>query len=167
MVIGIGGVSRSGKTVLAHWLADRLMDQGYKVTVLHQDELVVSSEKLPLINGLIDWEHPSSMDFQKIMDQIKEAEKTSDFILVDGLFAFANDSLNEHYSKGIYLHIDRDTFMKRKLADDRWGGEPLWFLSHIWDAHQIYGVPGNVNFPLLQLEGTDIRFEKALEFIKL
>jgi nicotinamide/nicotinate riboside kinase len=166
MVIGIGGVSRSGKTVLTRWLKEQLMAEGSTVLLIHQDELVVKKEKLPLINGLIDWEHPSSMDFKKIIDLILTSEKKFDYILVDGLFAFANKELNELYKKGIYLYIDHDTFMIRKLADDRWGGEPLWFLSHIWDAHQIYGVPGHVNFPLLQLEGTDIRFEKALEFIK-
>lgn len=166
MIIGIGGVSRSGKTVLAKHLATWLKDKGHRVLVLHQDELVVDRELLPRIKGEIDWEHPSSIDFSKIIHLIQLQKDKFDYILVEGLFAFANEALTKLYDKGIYLSIDKDTFMKRKLEDERWGGEPAWYLNHIWEAHQLYGRPVKIAIQLLHIGGTDIDFKTAELFVK-
>ncbi len=166
MIIGIGGVSRSGKTVLTKHLASWLEHNGYKVLVIHQDDLVVERELMPSIKGELDWEHPSSIDFKKIISLIEFNKGQYDYILVDGLFAFANEELNKLYDKGVYLFVDKATFMKRKLEDERWGGEPAWYLDHIWDAHQLYGRPGIVEFQLLHIGGTDIDFRTAELFIQ-
>jgi nicotinamide/nicotinate riboside kinase len=166
MIIGIGGVSRSGKTVLAKHLATCLVENGKQVSVLHQDDLVVDQKLMPKIKGELDWEHPSSIDYQKIISLIAHQKNQYDYLLIEGLFAFANEELNKLYDKGIYLHIDRATFVKRKLEDERWGGEPEWYLDHIWDAHQRYGRPGKVQCQLLHLRGTDIDFKIAELFIQ-
>lgn len=166
MIIGIGGVSRSGKTVLAKHLGTWLKQKGHKVLVLHQDELVVKPEMMPKIKGELDWEHPSSIDYKKIISLIESNKDQYEYILVEGLFAFAEEELNKLYDRGIYLNIDKETFMLRKLQDERWGGEPTWYLDHIWDAHQLYGRPGKVFFQLLHIGGTDIDFKIAESFVQ-
>ncbi|MEY2950674.1 MAG: hypothetical protein RLZZ248_1875 [Bacteroidota bacterium] len=166
MIIGIGGVSRSGKTVLTKHLSSWLETKGHKVMVLHQDDLVVDQKLMPRIKGELDWEHPSSIDFNKIISFIQLNRDQWDYIIVDGLFAFANEELDQLYDKGVYLSIDKKTFIKRKLEDKRWGGEPAWYLDHIWDSHQLYGRPGIIDFQLLHIGGTDIDFKTAELFVQ-
>ena len=68
MIIGIGGVSRAGKTTLANLLKKRL--KGKTISILNQDEFVKKAG-LPEINNHIDWEHPDSMDWISLRKKIK------------------------------------------------------------------------------------------------
>ncbi|MEL6252490.1 MAG: hypothetical protein AAFR87_10815, partial [Bacteroidota bacterium] len=60
MLIGIGGLSRSGKTKLAKRVKGLYKEQ--KVILLHQDDFVKAEEDIPLIQNHIDWEVPESID---------------------------------------------------------------------------------------------------------
>ena len=69
MIIGIGGVSRSGKSTLAALIYRLYTEGGQTAIVLAQDDFVFPTEQIPKIrNGSeeeIDWEIPESIDFQR------------------------------------------------------------------------------------------------------
>ena len=79
MTIGIGGISRSGKSTLAALIfqlftvdegnPDFFGKGGQTANILAQDDYVFPNEQIPIIrNGNeieIDWEIPESIDFQR------------------------------------------------------------------------------------------------------
>lgn len=154
--IGIGGISRGGKTKLAKELARLLRQKGFHVAVLHQDSYIVPESEIPTITHhnetRIDWEHPASIDWLAWQRAIETAQQSHDFVLAEGLFAFWKPEINEIYDFALFMSISETTFYQRKAEDKRWGEEPLWYVQHIWNAHQLYGQPPE-SLNALQLSG--------------
>ncbi|MEP7322016.1 MAG: hypothetical protein ABI761_08850 [Saprospiraceae bacterium] len=136
MLIGIGGVSRAGKTTLAIKLKNRL--KGKTIGILNQDDFV-KKNGLPVIKGHIDWEHPDSLNWEDLRSAIKKSKKIYDITIVEGLFAFHDKKINSWYDHSFFVHIQKELFFKRKLKDLRWGREPDWFILHIWKSYFKYG----------------------------
>lgn len=151
MIIGIGGVSRAGKTTLALQIRNWAGEE--KVKILHQDDYVQPVEKMPRINGHIDWEHPDSLDFTKLINEIEQACKEFQIIVVEGLMAFWNVKLTELMHKKIYIKINKDAFLTRKTLDSRWQAEPKWYIEHIWNNHFVYGMLPEGLSDVLQVDG--------------
>ena len=149
-VIGIGGVSRSGKSTFAQKL--KLKFKG-KVLILSQDEYINSEDQIPMIQDRTDWEHPDSIDFQKLVSEIKLRGHDNDFILVEGLMAFHNQELRSHYDFTIMLTISKETFLKRRKKETRWGEEPEWYLAHVWESYLRYGLFEKVDLKIEQWSG--------------
>lgn len=136
MIIGIGGVSRAGKTTLANLLKKRL--KGKTISILNQDEFVKKAG-LPEINNHIDWEHPDSMDWISLRKKIKAESRKNEITIVEGLFAFYDEKIAAMYDLPIFMAIEKDIFLVRKRKDKRWGKEPDWFIHHIWNSYLKYG----------------------------
>lgn len=136
MIIGIGGVSRAGKTTLANLIKDHL--KGKTITILNQDDFVKKSN-LPKIKNRIDWEHPASLDWTSLKSAIQKAELKYSIVIVEGLFAFYNPSISKLYDKSLFVTIENNLFVERKRKDKRWGFEPEWFIKHIWQSFLKFG----------------------------
>ena len=136
-VTAIGGVSRSGKSTLADWLVIQLKN----ATVLHQDEYTLPKDQLPEIKGIPDWEVPESIDWDAWHKAITQAKKHYDYVIIEGILVFANTNINELIDQPIFLNIDKENFLKRRLKEKRWGKEPEWFIEYVWEAHLKYGLP--------------------------
>jgi len=159
MIIGIGGVSRAGKTTLAEWIRKQFPHQ--KTQILCQDHYVFPTQFIPLIQDRIDWEHPDSVDHEAFKKAILAEAKSNDLVIVEGLMVFHDKQTNALYDKILQVEIDFDTFMERKKNDHRWGREPAWYLKHIWESHLRYGkipeglfamkVDGTKGFPTQEL----------------
>jgi len=159
MIIGIGGVSRAGKTSLALQIQDWVGEE--KVKILHQDDYIQPTAKMPKIKGHIDWEHPDSIDFKRLIHDIEEFCDSFQIIIVEGLMAFWNEELTNLMQKKIYLEIKKEAFLNRKTLDSRWENEPDWYIEHIWKNHFIYGLlPGGLS-NILQLDG-EIAYAKRM-----
>ncbi len=143
MLIGIGGVSRAGKSTLAKLLAAEFVKINKSVAIIHQDEHVVAESQLQLIRDKLDWEHPSSIDWFGLNQVIQERPKDHDIVILEGLFAFNNNSVNELITYKVFVEISKRIFLKRKQKDVRWGGTPeqAWYMEHIWDSYLTYGRP--------------------------
>jgi len=139
LIIGIGGVSRSGKTTLARQLVTFYV--GKNAVILNQDDYVMAGYQAPLIHGLLDWEHPGSIDFTRLRHDFFSIKPYVDVIIIEGLFAFYDEQITAHYDRKIYLQTDYPTFLERKRSDSRWGQTPEWYIEHIWSSHQKYGKP--------------------------
>lgn len=138
MIIGIGGVSNAGKSSLANLLKIEL-EKDYKIKILCQDDFIKPEEKIPRINKLIDWEHPSSINHEMFFQAVLREKRNNDIVFSEGLFAFYSDRLCNMYSHKLFLKIDQDTFFERKKRDLRWGKVPDWYIQHIWDSYLRYG----------------------------
>ncbi|MBK6393049.1 MAG: hypothetical protein KA109_01905 [Saprospiraceae bacterium] len=150
MIIGIGGVSRAGKTTLANQLSKRI--KGKTIGILKQDDFV-KKDHLPMIRDHIDWEHPDSIDWKSLLSAIQSYKKKYDLVIVEGLFAFYQGNINACYDRCIFVYIEKDLFWKRKKQDLRWGREPNWFVHHIWESYVEYGaLPKNKN-PVFMVNG--------------
>lgn len=132
-------MSRAGKSSLAKKIA--LNCGPYKVLILDQDDYILPVEKLPRIKNHIDWEHPDTLDLNLLLAAVERAKKSADIVIVEGIFAFYFEALNQLYTHCIYIDLPQALFYERKKQDLRWGKEPFWYIRHIWQAFLLYGRP--------------------------
>lgn len=143
MIVGIGGVSRAGKTTLANLMAKLFLARGKSVSIIHQDEYVYDEQVLPRIRDRLDWEHPSTIRVTDFRNAIENASKENDLVIAEGLLCFYGSEVLELMDRKILVTISKETFLVRKKEDLRWGSEPDpdWYMEHIWDSYQKYGKP--------------------------
>ncbi|MBL7813651.1 MAG: hypothetical protein JNL70_01510 [Saprospiraceae bacterium] len=167
MIIGIGGVSRSGKSTLAALIKDYFTvrkdsygEGGQSAVVLSQDDFVFPVEQIPSISKdgevEIDWEIPESIDFQRYKTAILEAERQFDHVITEGLLNFYDETINALFDKFFLVNITKETFLKRKSEDKRWGEVPAWYVQHIWESYEKYGrtILKDKNKEVVEISGT-------------
>ena len=155
MIIGIGGVSRSGKTSLAILIKNTLEKKGESAIILSQDDYAFPESEIPKIKHRVDWERPESIDFQRFKDNILLKSKAFQHVITEGLLDFYDADINALFDARFFIQIHKNTFLKRKSEDKRWGYEPKWFIEHIWKSYQKYGrtVLENADIDVLILSG--------------
>ncbi len=166
MKIGIGGISRAGKTQLADLIRSLFTDR--KTIVLCQDDFVFEQDKLPVIKDEIDWESPASIDFEKFRKAIITAGKEYDIVIAEGLLVFYDSGICAEFDKKLFVHINEAVFRDRKFKDSRWGSFPYWYVDHIWDSYRKYGRVERGRKDFLYLDGTqEFDREKILDFLSI
>lgn len=160
--IGIGGVSRSGKTFLAEKITEFIPGS----VILNQDDYIPDPGDIPRINGHIDWERPEAIDWDRLLTVVKELLDSGKPVIMEGLMAFANEEINNLYDKRIFIELDKEEFIARKQVDDRWGIEPQWYIFHIWDSFLKYGaLPDGETNALILNGGTDFDLNQVMEYL--
>nr|WP_299423615.1 hypothetical protein [uncultured Emticicia sp.] len=168
MIIGIGGVSRSGKSTLANLLVTYFRKNGKKAIILHQDDFVFPETKIPKIKNKTDWESPQSIDFKQYNEVIELFRTRFDIIIAEGLFAFYDENINQNYDKKFHVKISKRTFLIRRAMDIRWGYEPTWFIDHVWQSFLKYGKPSKVLKGIVNISGEDeFDMEKVIRSLNL
>ncbi len=162
MIIGIGGVSRSGKTSLAVSLKSKLVD----AEILSLDDYPSSRENFTFIKNTVDWEHPSSLDFNRIIEDINLLKNKHEIVIVEGIFIFHHSVLKRLIDKFIFINLEKYVFLSRKKEDGRWGYVPAWYREHIWESHLHYGAK-SLDCKIFELDGAEeFDYEQVLDFIK-
>ena len=166
MLIGIGGVSRSGKSTLANLLVTHFRKTGKKAIIFHQDDFVFPETQIPKIRDKTDWESPKSIDHKLLYELVDEFKDRFDVVIVDGLFAFYDQNLNSLYDKRLFVKISKRSFFIRKVADQRWGYVPTWFVDHIWKSFLKYGNDKHIKGEFLTVSGEDeFDMKKVLKYL--
>lgn len=163
MVIGIGGVSRAGKSTLADELARIAWKRKWRSKVLHQDVFVHPEGELPMIEDHVDWEHPDSINWDRLRGELIRQMAEFDLIIVEGLLAFWDPILADHYDRSLFLHIPEAVFRIRKAEDLRWGKEPDWYMDHIWNSYLTFGHPEHAKSRLIHISGEEHLAGRMLE----
>lgn len=165
LIIGIGGISRAGKSSLSNNLLSHFGDR--KVAILHQDDYIKAGYNIPPIKDQIDWEDPESIDFHSLLYDLHWFANTVDILILEGLFAFFDEKINRYFDKRILIEIDFETFMERKKVDDRWGKIPSWYIHHIWSNYFKYGLPPSRNECLILSGEEELPMQKILDYINI
>jgi nicotinamide/nicotinate riboside kinase len=139
MIIGIGGVSRSGKTSLAFLIKRLLEERGETAAVISQDDFVFAENLIPKIKHRIDWECPESIDFQRYRNEIEKQKTTHQHVITEGLLNFWDAETDVLFDRRLFVSIKKDIFLSRRSEEKRWGFEPKWFLEHVWKSYLKYG----------------------------
>ncbi len=170
MVIGIGGVSRSGKTSLAFLIQRLLEEHGQTAVVLSQDNFVLPENLIPKIKHRTDWECPESVDFQRYRHTILEKKKTHTYVITEGLLNFWDAETDALFDRRLFVTINKDIFLARRAEEKRWGFEPKWFIEYVWKSYLKYGktILNQPKNGVLLLSG-NTKFNEALisDFLKI
>ena len=161
LVVGIGGVSRAGKSALSKRLKNRL--PGIRIIILDMDDFVFPENEMPRINDEPDWETPESIDYTKLSGRINETKAEYDLVIVEGILIFCDESLNSLIDKKLFIKIPYETFLERKRKDRRWN-EPEWYIQHIWDSYQKYGNKNSADIMKVN-GGSSFEISDILDFI--
>ncbi|NOY38127.1 MAG: hypothetical protein GXO83_11215 [Chlorobi bacterium] len=151
MIIGIGGISRSGKSLLAKRITQWVPQ--YSIKIFDQDDYVFPVDKIPEIDGETDWECPDSIDFDRYFNAVVSAAAVYNWVIAEGLLAFYDRRLVDRMDKKIFITIPYEVFVERKRPDKRWGIFPEWYIDHIWESHLKYGQPPENDENLLIING--------------
>ncbi|KAJ3103752.1 ribosylnicotinamide kinase [Phlyctochytrium bullatum] len=88
LLIGIGGASCSGKSTLADWLATIL-----KIPIIHQDQFYKTDAKVPVIDGIQDWDSPASLDMSSFVSKLHDVKHRG---TLDSILGKNRSSINTH-----------------------------------------------------------------------
>jgi len=163
LCIGIGGVSRSGKTFLAYLIQKEIPGS----IVIHQDTYIPIETEIPKIKDHIDWERPEAIDWDRFRQAVELGLLSGKAVLVEGLFAFHDHSIIEFYNKSVFIEISRQAFIQRKQQDERWGKEPEWYVNHIWEGYIRYGQLPKVLHNTMIINGdADFNITEIMNYLK-
>lgn len=164
MIIGIGGVSRAGKSTLAKRLKEQFEKKGKSTSVYCQDEYVKPTISLPKVQGVPDWERPSTIKWDKLLKDVQKSD--TDVKIIEGLFSFYPASLRSEYVLKIFVEISKPTFLKRKTDDSRWEEEPEWYAEHVWRSFLKYGQMKGDKQEYIPVSGeTEINLKEIIDLI--
>jgi uridine kinase len=161
-IIGIGGVSRSGKTHLSHDIVWHYRQQGKKTIAVRQDDFVKLNGNIPKINDEINWEIPESIDYPLIIKTLNFLTADFDIIIIEGHLIYANKPLVEIIDTPFLLQTTKSTYSRRKADDTRWGNIPKWYVDYIWEAFEKFGSQELTNPVLIKTDYPNIDFVKKL-----
>ena len=138
IIIGIAGVSGSGKTTISKILAKKL-----KAKLVHLDDYwkYHKAKKIPSKKEWKKWEHPSATNFNKALKEIAKIKNNKN-IIVDGLHPFNNKKLRSLFDLSVYVTLPKHLVVKRRL--DKFGPEDNqeWYSKNIVvSSYKKYGEP--------------------------
>jgi len=151
--IGIGGVSRAGKTTLSNYIKSLYPKKS--TFLLEMDHFVKNEADIPKVRNHTDWEHPISVDFEKLKIALEEALDKFDIVITEGILIFYSQELNKLFDKRIFINVPKSVFCKRKREDKRWGNEPDWYIDYIWESYLKYGKLKDADNNTLYVHGTE------------
>ena len=141
LIIGIAGGTGSGKTTVVHQIMNELPET--EVGIISQDSYYKATDNLSLEERtLINFDHPRSIDFDLLVQHLKELKegnsvnqpvysfvkhnRTDDYILthprkvmiVEGILILCNPELRDLCDIKIFVHADSDERLIRRLKRD-------------------------------------------------
>jgi uridine kinase len=141
LIIGIAGGTGSGKTTVVNQILNELDSE--EVTVISQDSYYSKNDNLTYKERCgINFDHPRAIDFDLLIDHVKELRKgnvieqpiysfvthnrSSDtlithprkVIIVEGILIFTNKNLRDLMDIKIFVHADSDERLIRRLRRD-------------------------------------------------
>lgn len=141
LIIGIAGGTGSGKTTVVNQILNELPSE--EVTVISQDSYYSKNDNLSYKERCgINFDHPRAIDFDLLIDHLKELKKGNiieqpiysfvthnrstdtlkthprKVIIVEGILIFTNKILRDLMDIKIYVHADSDERLIRRLRRD-------------------------------------------------
>lgn len=145
MIIGIGGVSRAGKTTLSSFLKKKLKKRTFEV---HLDHYIKDSShwdffaKFPAfylskLYRKFDMEHPDTIDFNRLYKDIVHYSKEYEVVIAEGFLISYDPRIRNLINKYIHIHMSKEVFLQRRMNDFKRNNE--WYANHVWNSFMKYG----------------------------
>ena len=140
LIIGISGGTGCGKTTVVNQIINELPEN--EVTVLSQDHYYKDTSNLSYDERTkINFDHPNSIDFDLLLEQLKELKsgktvqqpiysfvehnRTGEtvetvprkVVIVEGILVFTNPALRELFDIKIYVQTDSDERLIRHITE--------------------------------------------------
>lgn len=141
LIIGIAGGTGSGKTTVVQQIMNELPDT--EVGIISQDSYYKATDNLSFDERtLINFDHPRSIDFELLVEHLKELKagqtiqqpiysfvkhnRTKDYLtthprkvmIVEGILILSNPDLRDMFDIKIFVHADSDERLIRRLKRD-------------------------------------------------
>jgi len=141
LIIGIAGGTGSGKTTVVHQIMNELPDT--EVGIISQDSYYKANNNMSYEErSLINFDHPRAIDFDLLVEQLKELKagnnieqpvysfvihnRTDDTVLthprkvmiVEGILILTHPELRDLFDIKIFVHADSDERLIRRLKRD-------------------------------------------------
>ena len=157
LVVGLAGVSGSGKTTIADALRGREGELGCRVDVLNQDGYYFEHG-----DDLVNWETPDLLDNARLVEDIRMWRRKDSteprVLLVEGFLVCAVQELREELDCCAFLHVSRGVSRLRRFGRDEWIQEHPEYFDVVWECYQEH----NHKYPLQYLpphfSGTEATF---------
>ncbi len=145
-IILIAGGTASGKTMIAKVLTDEYIKKGLSTTLMSMDNYYFSLEELPEEKGMdVNWDSPKVINWKRFdsdLDKLYNGEdiqitpynfekfthtgepitiKSSEVIIIEGLFALLSNKAREIATSRIFVHADEDVRLIRRIKRDSTG----------------------------------------------
>jgi uridine kinase len=145
MIIGIGGISRAGKTSLSHILKKEF---NQKTVIIHFDEYIKESShwdfysKFPMfylckLHKTFNMEHPNTFDFDRMYADVVHACKENEIVIIEGIYIIYDTRIKNILNRYIHLSLSRNIFTQRRIRDFRCNA---WYANHVWKSFMKYGT---------------------------
>lgn len=150
LIIGIAGGSGAGKSTVSYSLVDADPDR-FEVLNLDDYQKVKDSTDLPMMHGMVNWDHPDAVNWPKLRQDIEALREghtihldvwahrsNPDYaqhkqlksrtiypkpvVIVEGYLALYKEAI-DLYDKTFYLDLDADSRFQRRLKAR--GGQDL------------------------------------------
>jgi uridine kinase len=141
LILGIGGGTGSGKTTVVRQIIEQLPNN--EVCVISQDSYYKDTSDLPYEERVkINFDHPNSIDFDLLVQHLKELKEGNSFeqpvysfvkhnrtgetittypkkvVIVEGILILTHPSIRELFDIKIFVHADSDERLIRRLKRD-------------------------------------------------
>ena len=153
-------MSRSGKTTLAQQIASKY-SRG-STCVLSIDDYAIAEKDIPMIDNMVDWEHPESIDFDRFYLDVVDAAKEYDLVIAEGFLIYLHEPLRRLFEKKICITITREEFERRRKEQYT---EPQWYLDHIWNSYQKFQARYEAECDLVVDAGQTVHIELIMKLI--
>ena len=141
LIIGIAGGTGCGKTTVVNQIVDELRND--EVEVISQDSYYKDTSHLSYDERVkINFDHPSSIDFDLLIQHLKELKKGNTInqpvysfvehnrtgetvktqprkvVIIEGILILTNPELRDMFDIKIFVHADSDERLIRRLKRD-------------------------------------------------
>lgn len=141
LILGIAGGTGCGKTTVVNQIVEELRNQ--EVEVISQDSYYKNTSHLTYEERVeINFDHPSSIDFELLIAHLKELKKGNPInqpiysfiehnrtgetlktepkkvVIVEGILILTNPELRDLFDINIFVHADSDERLIRRLKRD-------------------------------------------------
>ncbi len=128
-IVGVGGGTCSGKSTLTNKLQERLSDK--KTVFIHTDKYYIRPPKTTIapITGkeYIEMNIPEALDLKTLIRDFNEAcdNTENDLVVIEGLFALYLPELLSRYDLKIFVDLDSDERIVRRIKRHMANGETM------------------------------------------
>lgn len=129
-VVGLAGASASGKSTISEDLK-KLLENNYKVHVIHMDEYYRKEAERPKISGItdgveyIDDNEPRALDLKQCYLDAQKAIGEYHVLIIEGLFSLWHEKIVALLDLKVFVDCDSDERFARRVLRNLSFGQQL------------------------------------------